>query len=83
MVNGIGASDPRGLNKRRCSKLRVVSRVRQETPEEDQRTYQLKRFKYNNKDKDNRLQTLIDKIVKFVSEIQTTKISNRIFDIYV
>ena len=49
MVNGIRASDPRGLNKERGSKFRVGYRVRQETPEEGQTTPQLKRSEYNDK----------------------------------
>ena len=52
MINGIGTSDPRGLNKGRGSKFCIGSRVRQ-TPEEGQRTYQPKRCEYTNKDEDN------------------------------
>ena len=59
MVNGIIASDPRGLNKWRGSKFCVGSRVRQETPEEGQRTYRPKRCEYNNED--NSPKTLNDK----------------------
>ena len=58
MVNGIRASDPRGLNKGRGLKFYVGSRVRQETIEEGQRTSRLKRCKYNNKDEDNSLKTV-------------------------
>ena len=52
MVNGIRASDPRGLNKGRGSKFRVGFRVRQ-TPEEGRRTYRPKRCEYNNKNEEN------------------------------
>ena len=58
MVNGIRAS---GLNKERGSKFRVGSQVRQETLEEDRRTYQSKGCEYNNKDKENSRKTLNDK----------------------
>ena len=51
MVNGIRASDPRGLNKRRGSKFHVGFRVQQETPEQGRRTYQSKHCEYNNEDK--------------------------------
>ena len=60
MVIGIRASDPRGFNKGRDSKFRIGPRVRQ-TPEEGQKTYQPKRYKYNNKDEDNSPKTLNDK----------------------
>ena len=63
MVNGIRASDPRGLNKGRGSKFPVSSRVRQETPEEGRRSYQPKRFEYNNEDI---LKTLNDKNIWFL-----------------
>ena len=52
--------DPHGLNKRRTSKFRVGSRVRQ-TPKEGRGTYRPKRCGNNNKDEDNRLKTFIDK----------------------
>ena len=39
MVNGIRASILNGLNKGHALKLRVGSRVQQETPEEGQETY--------------------------------------------
>ena len=61
MVNGIRIGEPRGLNKGRGSKFRVMSRVRQETPKEGRRTYRLKRCEYNNKDEDNSPKTLNDK----------------------
>ena len=51
MVNGIRASDPHGLNKGCGLKFCVGSRVWQETPEEGQMTYRLKRCEYNNKDR--------------------------------
>ena len=63
MVEGIRASKPCGLNKGHGSKFRVGSQVRQETPEEGQRTYQLKCCDYNNKDEDNSPKTLNDKIL--------------------
>ena len=53
MANGIRTGDPRGFNKGQNSKFCVGSRVRQ-TPEEGQRTYQLKHCGNNNKDDDNR-----------------------------
>ena len=58
MVNGIRASDPRGLNKGRGLKFCVGSRVRQETSE-GRKTHWLKR-EYN-KDEDNSPKTLNDK----------------------
>ena len=61
MVNGIRASDPRGLNKIHSLKFRVGSRVQQETPEEGQRTQGSKCCEYNNKDEDNSPKTLNDK----------------------
>ena len=61
MVNGIRASDLRGLNKRRGSRFHVGSRVRQETPEEGQRTYRLKYREYNHKNEDNSPKILNDK----------------------
>ena len=60
MANGIRTGDPHGFNKRRSSKFREGSRVRQ-TPEEGHRTYQPKRCGNNNKDVDNSLKTLTDK----------------------
>ena len=53
-----------GFNKGRSSMFHIGSRVRQ-TPEEGQRTYRLKRCGNNNKDEDNSLKTLNDKIIKF------------------
>ena len=51
----------RGINKVRSSKFCVGSQVRQETPEEDQRTHRSKRCEYNNKDEDNSRKILNDK----------------------
>ena len=63
MVNGIRTGDTRGFSKGRSSKFRVGSRVRH-TPEEDRRTYRLKRCGNNNKDEDNSTKTLMIKIIK-------------------
>ena len=41
--------------------FRVGSRVRQETPEEDRRTYRPKRCEYNNNEEDNKPKTMNDK----------------------
>ena len=60
MTNGIRTGDTCGFNKRRSSKFRVGSRVRQ-TPEEGGRTYRPKYCGNNNKDEDNSLKTLNDK----------------------
>ena len=60
MANGIRTGDPRGFNKRRRSKFREGSRVRQ-TPEEGRRTYRPKRYGNNNKDEDKSPKTLNDK----------------------
>ena len=60
MVKRIRTSDPRGLNKARCSKFCVGSRVRQ-TPEEGRRIYRSKRCEYNNKDENNSPKTPNDK----------------------
>ena len=60
MANGIKPGDPRGFNKRRSSKFREGSRVRQ-TPDEGQRIYQSKRCGNNYKDDDNSPKTLNDK----------------------
>ena len=60
MANGIRTGDPRGFNKGRSSKFREGSRVRQ-TPEENRRTYRLKRWGNNNKDEDNSPKNLNDK----------------------
>ena len=60
MVNGIGASDPHGLSKRRCSKFCVGSKVQQETPEEGRRTQWLK-CEGKIKDENNNLKTLNDR----------------------
>ena len=61
MIDGIRTSDPHGLRKRHGSKFRAGSRIRQ-IPEEGQRTYQPKRYEYNNKDEDNSPKTQNDKI---------------------
>ena len=64
MDNGIRLSAPPcGLKKGRRSKFRLGSRVRQETPEEGQKTYPVKRFEDNNKDEDNIPKTLNEKII--------------------
>ncbi len=60
MVNRIRTGDPRILNKECSLKFHVVSQVRQETPEEDWRTYWPKRFDYDNKDEGNSPKTLDD-----------------------
>ena len=60
MINGIRASNPRGLNKGRGSKFHVGSQVRQETPEEGWMIYRPKCCEYNNKNKDNRPTSLND-----------------------
>ena len=52
--------DPRGFNKRRSSKFREGSRVRQ-APEEGRRTHRPKRCGNNNKDEDNSPKTLNNK----------------------
>ncbi len=54
------SGDPHGFSKGRSSKFRGGSRVRQ-TPEEGRRTCRPKRCGNNNKDKDNRSNTLNDK----------------------
>ena len=56
----MATGDPRGFNKRRSSKFREGSRVRQ-TPEEGRRTYWPKRWGNNNKDEDNSPKNLNDK----------------------
>ena len=60
MADGIRTDNRRGFNKRRSSKFREGSRVRQ-TPEEGQRTYRPKPCGNNNKDEDNSPKTLNDK----------------------
>ena len=61
LKNKIYTNDYRyGFNKWCISKFREGSRVRQ-TPEEGQRTYQLKHCGNNNKDEDNCPKTLNDK----------------------
>ena len=60
MANGIRTGDPRGFNKRRSSKFREGSRVRQ-TPEEGRWTYRPKRCGNDNKDEDNSPKNLNDK----------------------
>ena len=57
MAKGIRTGNRRGFNKRRSSKFRVGSRVRQ-TPEEGRRTYQPKHCGNNNKDEGNCPKTL-------------------------
>ena len=52
MANGIRTSDPCGFNKGCSSKFCEGSQV-QQTHEESQRTYRLKRCGNNNKDEDN------------------------------
>ena len=61
---------PSGLNEGRGSKIRVGSRVRQETPEEDLMSYLLKRYEYSNKNEDSSTQTLNDK-----NKFSSTKMS--------
>ena len=69
MANGIGTGDPHGFYKRRNSKFREGSWVRQ-TPEEGWRTYRPKRCENNNKNEDYSPKTLNDeKLSSFVSEI--------------
>ena len=58
----------RGLNKGFSSKFREGSRVRQEIPEEGRRTHWPKRCDYNNKDEDNRLNTLNNKNYQVFSQ---------------
>ena len=60
MAGGVGAGDPHGFNKGRCSKFRQGSRVRQAS-KEGRRRYRPKRCGNNNKDEDNSLKTLNDK----------------------
>ena len=60
MANGILTGDPRGFNKRRSSKFREDSRVRQ-TPEEGRRTYRPKGYGNNNKNEDYSPKNLNDK----------------------
>ena len=60
MTNGIRIGDPRGFNKRHSSKFHEGSQV-QQTPEEGQRTYQLKHCENNNKDEDNSPRNLNNK----------------------
>ena len=60
MANGIRTCDPLGFNKVCSSKFREGSRVRQ-TPEEDRRTYQPKRYENSHKDENNSPKTLNDK----------------------
>ena len=65
MVNRIRASDTQELNKWRGSKFHVVSRVRQETLEEGQRTHWPKRCEYNNEDLENGSKNLNDENFAF------------------
>ena len=58
--NGIRTVDHRGFSKKRSSKFRVGSRVRQ-TPEEGRRTFRPKRCGNKNKDEDSSPKTLNDK----------------------
>ena len=60
MANGNRTGDRRGFNKGCSLKFHEGSQVRQ-TPEEGQRTYQLKSCGNNNEDEDNSLKTLNDK----------------------
>ena len=60
MVNGIRIGHPRGFNKGRSSKFRVVSRV-QQTPEEGRKTYRPNSCGNNIKDEDNNPKTFNDK----------------------
>ena len=60
MANEIRTGDPRGFNKRRSSKFREGSRIRQ-TSEEVRRTYRPKRCGNYNKDEDNSPKSLNDK----------------------
>ena len=60
MANGIRTDDPRGFYKRRSSKFREGSRVRQ-TPEEGRGTYRPKCCGNNKKDEDNNPKILNDK----------------------
>ena len=68
MVNGIRIIYSCGLNKRFSLKFCVGSGCQHETPEEDRRTYQLKRWEYNKEDKENSLNTLRDEKEKSLSE---------------
>ena len=52
MFNEIRTIYPHGLNKGFSSRFSVGSRVRHETPEEDQRIHRPKRCKHNNEDED-------------------------------
>ena len=61
MANRIRTGDHHGFNKGRSLKFREGFRVRQ-TPEEGRRTYWPKHCGNNNKDEDNNLKTLKDKI---------------------
>ena len=56
-------TDPRGLDKGRGPKFRVGFRV-QQAPEENRRTNQPKRCKYNSKDEDKSPKTLNDKNIQ-------------------
>ena len=67
MVNRIRTDDPRRFNKGHSSKFCVGSTV-QQTPEEGQRTYRLKRCGNNNGDEDNSPKTLNDKNHQALSE---------------
>ena len=84
----IRARNPRGLDKGCGSKFYVDSHVRQETPEEDQKTYKPK-HEYNNKDEDNcpktlnvkklwinmwRVECFNDEILKFKFHLQVYRI---------
>ena len=63
MAKGIRRGDPCGFNKGHSSKFHEGSQVRQ-TPEEGQRTYQLKQC--GNKDEDNSPKTLNDRNITFM-----------------
>ena len=58
MVNKIGTVYPCGLNEGFSSRFCVESRVWHKTPEEGQKTYQMKCCDYNNKDEVNSSNTL-------------------------
>ena len=65
MANGIRTGDSCGFNKRRSSKFREGSRVRQ-TPEEGRRTCRLKRCGNNNKEAYSLKTRFIKKLQEFI-----------------
>ena len=79
MVNGIGTSDPCGLDKERSSKFRVGSQVRQ-THEEGRRTYRPKRWEYNNKDENNSPKTLNYKNQRASSQKFWQQLTSNVYD---